>query len=133
MLLPTLMLPTFHMVVLSPRFVCVCSLRKHTIASQFRDINRHICTNYSIRQVCILRFACQDEMSIFLAVFFEEQCQLVEAHVICDALHRHRIKHIRQPSVANSQDLLTHFICHRHTSGKGPRHRPRSVRCLCPS
>ena len=51
-------------------------------------------------------FAGQYEMGIFLVVFVEINDQLMETHVVGDALHRRYIKHIRQASVADGEYLF---------------------------
>jgi len=51
-------------------------------------------------------FTGQYEMGIFLVVFVEINDQLMETHVVGDALHRRYIKHIRQASVADGEYLF---------------------------
>lgn len=45
-------------------------------------------------------------MHVFLAVFLEVRNQLVEAHVIRDALHHKDVKHVRKASVADNENLV---------------------------
>ena len=71
-------------------------------------------------------------MHILASVFFEEYHQFVKLHLIGNVLHHRHIKHIRASGLADGEDLLSDFLSHGRTSGRCPRHKPRSDRSRYP-
>ena len=67
-------------------------------------------------ELCTLCLSVEDEMHIFLAMFLDENHQLIKVSLVGQPLHHVCIKHIRQAGVPDGEIcfLIVSFIAAHH-------------------